>query len=557
MATYRTPGVYVEEISVFPPSVAEVATAIPAFIGYTGAGAGSKVAPRIERIDTLLDYQRYFGAAPPSPYVVQTESVDQGPATIVGLTRSLNGADYSLFYALGLYFKNGGGRCYVVSVVGYGDTPSKDDFAAGLVALEKEDEPTLIVMPDAVLLGPADYLDLCQQALSHCGKMGDRFAILDVRAGEGIADPIGAFRDGTGTADLAYGAAYHPYLVTTTSYDYAEGAVTISGGVSSAGPRWSGTFGDSGISVGFSGPDGDAPRVQITAGEGGSDIEFEIGDRRLTVSNTSGKTGSAAASAWATWSAANGDGGFSVTANGGGAGSVDATGSRVVALDRLTDTSANMESIRDDQTALYNAIKTALSGQRVVLPPSAAIAGVYARVDRDRGVWKAPANVSLAGVIAPVTRITDGQQEGMNIHPDSGKSINAIRQFTGKGTLVWGARTLAGNDNEWRYINVRRLFNTIEESAQKASAFAVFEPNDTSTWLKVKAMIEAYLYGLWEQGALAGPTAEQAYFVNVGLGATMTEDDVLNGRMIVEIGIAAVRPAEFVVLRFMQRTQSA
>ena len=145
----------------------------------------------------------------------------------------------------------------------------------------------------------------------------------------------------------------------------------------------------------------------------------------------------------------------------------------------------------------------------------------------------------------------------MNVDPTAGKSINAIRDFTGKGTLVWGARTLAGNDNEWRYVPVRRLFITIEENTRKASAFAVFEPNDATTWLKVRGMIESYLYSLWERGALAGSTPEAAYYVHVGLGKTMTAQDILEGRLIVEIGVAAVRPAEFIVLRFMHKMQQA
>jgi phage tail sheath protein FI len=182
---------------------------------------------------------------------------------------------------------------------------------------------------------------------------------------------------------------------------------------------------------------------------------------------------------------------------------------------------------------------------------------VYASVDRDRGVWKAPANVSLSSVDSLLVKITSDQQESLNVDPTAGKSINALRAFTGKGILVWGARTLAGNDNEWRYVSVRRLFNLIEESTQKATAFAVFEPNDATTWLKVKAMIESYLYGLWEQGGLAGPTPEDAFFVNVGLGKTMTAQDILEGRMVVEIGIAAVRPAEFIILRFTHKMQVA
>ena len=122
---------------------------------------------------------------------------------------------------------------------------------------------------------------------------------------------------------------------------------------------------------------------------------------------------------------------------------------------------------------------------------------------------------------------------------------------------MWGARTLAGNDNEWRYVNVRRLFIMIEESAKKSTSFAVFEANDASTWLKVKGMLESYLYGLWEQGALQGSKPETAYYVNVGLGKTMTAQDVLEGRMNVEIGIAAVRPAEFIILKFSHKLPGA
>lgn len=198
-----------------------------------------------------------------------------------------------------------------------------------------------------------------------------------------------------------------------------------------------------------------------------------------------------------------------------------------------------------------------VSKQRIILPPSPAVAGAYATTDRERGVWKAPANVSLNGVIAPVKKITSKDQEQLNIDSNNGKSINAIRGFVGKGTLVWGARTLDGNDNEWRYVSVRRLFNMIEESTKKASQFAVFESNDAVTWLKVKAMIESFLYGIWQQGGLAGATEEQAYFVNIGLGKTMTQQDVLEGRMIAEIGLAAVRPAEFIILKFSHKLQEA
>ena len=214
-------------------------------------------------------------------------------------------------------------------------------------------------------------------------------------------------------------------------------------------------------------------------------------------------------------------------------------------------------NLETSDTALYNKVKAEIAKKRIVLPPSSAMAGIYARVDRDRGVWKAPANVPVSSVIGPVVDITNEEQAALNIDAQSGKSINAIRSFQGKGTLVWGARTLAGNDNEWRYVSVRRLFNLIEESTKKATDFAVFEPNDATTWFKVKAMIEGYLYGLWQQGAMAGSSPNAAYYVNIGLGKTMNNQDILEGRMIVDIGIAAVRPAEFIILRFSHKLQEA
>jgi phage tail sheath protein FI len=131
--------------------------------------------------------------------------------------------------------------------------------------------------------------------------------------------------------------------------------------------------------------------------------------------------------------------------------------------------------------------------------------------------------------------------------------VNAIRKFSGKGTIVWGARTLAGNDNEWRYINVRRFYNMVEESTKKASEQFVFEPNDGSTWAKVRGMIENFLILQWRAGALQGAVPEDAFFVKVGLGETMTALDILEGRMIVEIGMAVVRPAEFIILKFSHK----
>src|SRR5262245_3025380 len=184
------------------------------------------------------------------------------------------------------------------------------------------------------------------------------------------------------------------------------------------------------------------------------------------------------------------------------------------------------------------------------LPPAAAMAGIYAAVDNSRGVWKAPANVSVAAVIQPTIAFTNVEQDQMNVDVTAGKSVNAIRPFLGKGTLVWGARTLAGNDNEWRYINVRRLFIFVEESVANACAQSGFEANDAHTGVQVQGMIENCLTTLWRAGALQGAKPEHAFYVAVGLNKSMTALDILEGRMIVEVGMAAVRPAEFIILRF-------
>lgn len=208
------------------------------------------------------------------------------------------------------------------------------------------------------------------------------------------------------------------------------------------------------------------------------------------------------------------------------------------------------ESRLFEQHPVFASLKEQLEEESRMVPSQGAVAGVYAATDRNRGVWKAPANVFLSGVSGPAVRISNADQDSLNVDPDTGKSINAIRVFSGQGTVVWGARTLLGNDNEWRYVNVRRFFIFAEESIQKASGAFVFEPNNANTWIKVKTMIMNFLINQWRAGALLGDKAEDAFYVNVGLGETMTPQDVLEGKMIVEVGMAAVRPAEFIILRF-------
>ena len=215
---------------------------------------------------------------------------------------------------------------------------------------------------------------------------------------------------------------------------------------------------------------------------------------------------------------------------------------------------ANLKELLAVNNEKYFQAKSAVSNIQMLMPVSAAIVGLYAQVDNARGVWKAPANVNVSNAIRPQYLINQKEQMNLNVDSAAGKSINVIRSFPGRGpAIVWGARTLAGNDNEWRYVPVRRFFNMAEESVKNATEQFVFEPNDRNTWVRVKSMIENYLTQQWKAGALMGASTKEAFFVHIGLGETMTELDIWEGRMIVEIGMAVVRPAEFIILRFMHK----
>jgi hypothetical protein len=446
----------------------------------------------------------------------------------------------------------------------------------------KEEEPTLLVMTD--LAGTdtqATLQTLYTAALQQCNDLQDRFVIFDVPQAITTPPPpppppatgtthtkpdevVDLFRTMVGQQYLNYGAAYTPWLQTAISYEIDDDDVTLTGDshwLNGLGGNvtYSAKLADGNVTVNLKTARADGKGSQVVVQQGAKLAIEASSTPPLTLTITHQKPSNDSApwdeikAAWTALPAEN-KGKFElVFANWG-----DKPPTVADATTPLTTPSAGPTlSEAKSNTYLYNLVKAQLAGELVTLPPSSAIAGVYASVDRDRGVWKAPANVSLASVINPTIKITDASQAGLNVDPTTGKSINAIRAFTGKGVLVWGARTLDGNSNDWRYIPVRRLFIMVEESVRRAIAFAVFEPNDNNTWLKVKTMIESFLNSLWKQGGLVGPSAAAAYYVNVGLGKTMTAQDVLEGRMIVEIGMAPARPAEFIILRFTQKLQES
>ena len=655
MPAYKTPDVYVEEISIFPPSVAQVETAIPAFIGYTEkAQEFSPQDLHLEptRIKSLLEYQELFGGA--APLTVNSVKLDENN----GVTATDVSSNFYMYDALRMFFKNGGGKCYIISVGLYKDnlgSINKDHFNnvdGGLAVLKKQDEPTIILFPDAVLLQSDDLYDLQQQALKQCNTLQDRVAVFDLLEAK-ASDPtfqwddgFNEFRNKIGINYLKYGAAYTPWLKTNLSLDVhfrdIQNKVTRGGSVVAmdtltddaevkttvANLKLAVADADT-IKTDLDTLNGSEETLKaqyttlVDAFKGAPDatkykavINFiydvvdqidawSAGGAALTnselVTNISDMiTNSLAASvsdlisydraadtslsasynlyaAYHPTESANWGDIFDASAPA----PVDIFGSgtntqkQLNGLSQITDvfeavnaaiaeivTSAESYESTYETTLLgshptFKNIIQKLSTSLTTMPPSGAVAGIYAMVDSTRGVWKAPANVSVAGVVGLTQTIDSIDQEELNVDVNGGKSINCIRAFTGRGTLVWGARTLAGNDNEWRYVSVRRFFNMVEESVKKSTYWAVFEPNDANTWIKVKAMIENFLTLQWRDGALQGAKPEQAFFVNVGLGTTMTPLDILEGRMNVEIGMAVVRPAEFIILKFSHKLPEA
>ena len=191
---------------------------------------------------------------------------------------------------------------------------------------------------------------------------------------------------------------------------------------------------------------------------------------------------------------------------------------------------------------------------RAVTPPSAAMAGLFARIDREQGIMTAPTNIAPVGAAEATFNYREFEIADL-VRPESGLSINPIRTLHGIGLRVWGARTLDGNSNDYRYIPVARTLIWLRQSLTLGLAPLVPEPNTVQTWLAARRLAEDFLTLVWRSGLLQGDRPDHAFYVACGLGITMTQDDIDNGRLIVEIGMAPVRPAEFIVIRIAQLQQ--
>jgi len=431
----QTPGVYIDQMPAFPASIVGVATAVPVFIGYTqfaGNDTGKPLYLHAVAIDSLAAFEVTFG----------------GPFKGHAAEHPFN-----LHLSMRLFFANGGGACWVVSVGSYwenrfpiraeadshhwrqgkitagepADPPDTHSLVGGIKAAGLIVGPTMIVAPEACALtdgnNNAGYNAVVQALLSQASTLQDRVAILDL---PGILD-----------------------------------AATLSGSNGLLACQ-------SGLAMALS-----APGLNLSYG-----------------------------------------------------------------------------------AAYAPAVETTIAGHPQVAPPSAIMAGLWARNDALAGVWNAPANVAVLGVSRPLCAVRDEDQAGFNV-PANGQAINMLRDFAGQGTLAWGDRTLDGNSLDFRYIATRRTLVYVEQSIKLALQGFVLTPNDATTWVSVASLITNFLTDLWQSGGLKGAKPEDAFSVQCGLGSTMTGTDILNGFMIVSVLLAIVRPAEFVALTFQQAMQTS
>jgi phage tail sheath protein FI len=470
----------------------------------------------------------------------------------------------------------------------------------GLKALLKEQEPTIIVVPDAVKLPVDECYAVYSQVLGHCAKMQSRVAIFDIHNGAGERnegaddDVITIFREKIGTEFLNYGAAYYPWLNTSIVPNGEITFMNLDSTVDLKTYLLPEEVAAASMLENFTLEQEACIKELKKLKSNEYEKALENDDVKnlkkpkepnipeapeeviLLADNSNQAKFDAYTTEMAKYKKPDGEY-FKVQKD----------------YDLKLKTYENALKVYEDNTLMsefkegklknlsklldaYKANKIRNHHQGLVatsptyvnllaeitevvnlLPPSSAMAGLYTMVDNTRGVWKSPANISVKSVIKPSSNITHDNQELLNVDAMSGKSINAIRTFKGVGTMVWGGRTLDGNSLDWRYINVRRTIIMLEQSIKLALRAYVFEPNDSNTWVTVKSMIVNFLTEKWKQGALAGSTPEDAFDVQIGLGNTMTGVDILEGKMLVSIKLAIVRPAEFIVVTFQQQMQKS
>jgi len=505
---YQTPGVYIAEQGAFPNSIVEVPTAVPVFIAYTEtASDGSRdLTNAAVPVSSMAEFMQFYGGAPKLQF-----SYAKSPAAKPPLATAPGSQFFRLFYSLMLFFNNGGGRCYIISIGSYANGVSQQDHMRAFGTLARETEPTIVVMPDAVQLPWEDWLAVSQEALRHCATMRSRVAILDVWNGflpadGSAADPICGRNDGgsgfypvgnLGEDCNQYGAVYYPWLNTTV---VSQNAINYT---------WLSEASLPDLRAGMR-----MEAATLFTGEKLQQYLSQCVDAMVLPLPTSPD---------------------------------DPDGTHAAGI---------VHGMALAASPLYQRAMSDIAASANLMPPSGAMAGVYARSDATFGVSKAPANTGIISAVSPSVLLSDQDQPLLNT-PLNGMAVNAIRTFSTTGLLVWGARTLAANSDDWRYISIRRTAIMLEQSIKAALQAYLFAANDNMTWVAINSCVSNFLMSQWKSGALVGSKPEDAFSVSIGLGSTMTGEDIALGYLRLQVRVALLRPAEFLVLTFQQQMQSS
>jgi phage tail sheath protein FI len=523
MPEYLSPGVYIEEVNTGPRPIEGVGTAMAAFVGFAPSGPANT--PTL--VTNWSQYVDTFGAPEP------------------GGRRNphLDGAYLS--HAVYGYFNNGGGRCYVVRVVPADGKPEPAKLGSGaqlaLPSRSSKGTASISAAPKgtpagdiSVEVGPATGEDAGEGAFTLKVKAGDveeTFENVSLGRGKGAKNVIDTVNQQSKVITLTETQTTGSLLDRSPalgSYTLALKDVTAITTTSASSLRVK--------SAHFVGD------VSQRTGLEGLEVQEDV-------------TMVACPDLMSAFQA----------------GQLDADGVKAVQLAMIShcERMKNRMAIIDPLPGLtpqqvkkwrekdtnYDSHFAATyypwlkidgpDSKPIEVPASGHMAGIWARSDNERGVHKAPANEVVRGALGPAAEITKGEQDTLNPI-----GVNCIRTFTGRGVRAWGARTLS-SDPAWRYISVRRLFNYVEESIERGTQWVVFEPNDQNLWARVTRDVSAFLTGVWRDGALFGLTPQQAFFVKCD--EELNPADVRDrGQLVIEVGMAPVKPAEFVIFRFSQ-----
>jgi phage tail sheath protein FI len=489
MPEYLTPGVYIEELPTANQPIEGVSTST---VGFLGVAERGPAVPTL--VTSFTDYRAFFG----------------------DYYKDANGADYYLGYAVEGFFLNGGQRCFVQRV--YHADPANPDNS------DKSAAGTLGPM-QVTAVGPGTWGNNVMVEVAAAGS-GDqtRFKLNIYYPADAnpplppkeVFDGLDATPQSSGFYEtVVNGSSYYVTLKQTQGGLPGAGSTTLSNGTQSADltlADFQGTSADPGSASG------------LAAFEGIDEISILCCPDEFRA-----------------------PGGFADSL----ATQCENLKSRFAILQAQQSAGppSNHFPSRPSQYAAYYypwlQITQPLTGQSMLIPPGGHVAGIYARSDDARGVHKDPANELIRGIDAVQLQITKDQQAVLNP-----RGVNVLRYFKGSGNLVWGGRTTS-TDPSWKYINVRRLFIFVEESIKRAMQWVVFEPNDEPLWAGLRRSVGDFLRRLWMDGMLQGAKKEEAYFVKCDR-TTMTQADLDNGRLIMVIGIAPVKPAEFVIFRIGQ-----